>query len=146
MEYMAILIAFAGGFCLPIQTAINSQLDARWSHHTVLTSAVSFGVGFLCLAAYVLLARVPVPSFPGQTSPWHWFGGALGAFYVSAMLLAFPRLGAASTISLSIAGQMCLSLLLDYYGLIGLAERGLSWQRLVGVAMVIGGVILVRKF
>ena len=146
MDIMAVMVAFLAGFGLPVQAALNSQLESRWSHHPVLTATISFGFGFLCLAAYVLLTRVSIPPLNGQTSPWHWVGGALGAFFVTAMVIAVPRIGAATAVSLSIAGQVCLSLFLDHYGFIGLAQRSLSWQKLLGAVLVMAGVFLVRKF
>jgi bacterial/archaeal transporter family-2 protein len=41
---------------------------------------------------------------------------------------------------------MFVSLLLDHYGLVGFAERQVTPLRLVGAALLVAGVVLIRKF
>lgn len=56
-----------------------------------------------------------------------------------------PRLGVASTITLMIAGQLALSLVLDHFGWLGVPRQPLSLTRVAGVALVLAGVLLVRR-
>ena len=44
-----------------------------------------------------------------------------------------------------VAGQMMLSLILDHFGFMGVPKQPITMTRLAGVAMLIGGVLLVRK-
>jgi transporter family-2 protein len=146
MEFLIIAAVFIVGGLLPVQTAINAQLDAGWAHNPALTAFVSFLVGTLCLALYLLLTRASIPSPPGTTAPWHWIGGAFGAAFVAIMAMAIPRIGAGTAIAVALAGQICLSLVLDHFGAVGLAERAVSPLRLLGGIMVLVGAVLVRKF
>ena len=56
------------------------------------------------------------------------------------------RLGVAMTFSLFIAGQMIVTLVIDHFGLLGIPEKSISLPRLAGIALITGGVILIRKF
>jgi transporter family-2 protein len=57
-----------------------------------------------------------------------------------------PRLGAATFISITIAGQVFVSILLDHFGVVGFAARPVTASRLLGALLLIAGVLMVRKF
>jgi len=142
-----ILLALAAGFCLPAQAGINTQLNL-WSRSAILTATISFAVGTIALAGYALILRVPWPSGDAVTRyPWWiWSGGFLGAFLVASTVVLAPRLGAASMMSLIIAGQMFASLFLDHFGWLGYQVHPASGLRMLGVALLVGGVVLIRLF
>ena len=71
-------------------------------------------------------------------------GGCLGAFYVTFSIILTPRLGAAVLMGLAVTGQLVAGLLLDHYGVLGLATRELSLGRLAGAALLIAGAVLLR--
>ena len=56
-----------------------------------------------------------------------------------------PRLGVAMTVILMVAGQILISVLLDHFGALGVPKQPLNLTRLLGVALVFGGVLLVRR-
>ncbi len=62
----------------------------------------------------------PVLSDVAGAPWWVWVGGLLGAFYVAASIILTPRLGAANTVTLIIAGQVLASMVLDQFGLLSL--------------------------
>ena len=140
-----LLLAAVAGSLLPVQAGINAQLRFTLINPLAAT-LVSFLVGTAALGVVVLGARVPLPPIAVmERAPWwHWTGGLLGAVYVALMIVLAPRLGAATLIAAVVAGQMLASLLLDHYALVGFAAHPISLQRLVGAALVIGGVALVR--
>ncbi len=76
---------------------------------------------------------------------WVWTGGLLGAVFVVTTAALAPTLGAATLLSIAVAGQMTFALLLDHYGLVGFTVRPLSPWRIVGAALVVAGVVLIRK-
>ena len=142
-----ILLAFAAGFCLPSQAGINTQLN-MWSRSAILTATISFAVGTIVLAVYALILRVPWPSGDAVTRyPWWiWSGGFLGAFLVASTVVLAPRLGAASMMSLIIAGQMFASLFLDHFGWLGYQMHPVSGLKMMGAVLIVGGVVLIRLF
>lgn len=142
-----ILLAIMAGFCLPTQAGINTQLNL-WSGSTILTATISFAVGTVGLAIYALVLRTPWPTGGNiMNHPWWiWSGGLLGAFLVASTVVLAPRLGAASMISLVIAGQMLASLFLDHFGWLGYQVHPVSGLRLLGVVLLVGGVVMIRLF
>ncbi len=146
MEFIAIIMALAAGAGQSVQAGVNNQLQINWAHHPALAALASFAVGTIVLLIYVLAARVPVPSLPGQSAPWQWIGGILGAYTVLAMVILVPRLGAGALIALVLGGQIGMALILDHFGLLGYVTRAFTWQRLLGVVLLVSGIYLIRKY
>ncbi len=144
--FILCLLAITGGATLSVQAGINVQLQQHWAGSPVLAAMVSFTVGALALFVYVLAMRVPIPPLPSKITPWHWMGGLLGAYLVSVTVYVAPRLGATTMIALVLAGQVGVSLVLDHFGLVGYAQKAVTWQRLAGVLLVAAGVFLIRRF
>ncbi len=118
-------------------TAVGSPLNAAF---------VSFAVGTVALGvlALILQARPDVGAM--KALPWWaWMGGLYGCAFVVSAAWGVPRLGVATTITVMIAGQLLLSLALDHFGALGVEKQPLSLGRIAGVALVIGGVVLVRR-
>lgn len=139
------LFAVAAGAMLPFQFGINAVL-ARYVEGAARASLVSFAVGTLVLLAAVLVFFRGAPSLAraGAAPWWVWVGGVLGAFYVLGSVVTAPRLGAATLVALILAGQAAASLTVDHFGLVGFEENPITPGRLVGVALVALGVVLVR--
>ncbi len=118
-------------------TAVGSPLNAAF---------VSFAVGTVALGvlAMILQARPDIGAM--KALPWWaWMGGLYGCAFVVSAAWGVPRLGVATTITVMIAGQLLLSLALDHFGALGVEKQPLSLGRIAGVALVIGGVVLVRR-
>jgi bacterial/archaeal transporter family-2 protein len=130
---------------LPFQFGINAVL-ARYVDGAARASLVSFAVGTLALLVAVLLLFRGAPSLAkaGAAPWWVWIGGLLGAFYVLGSVVAAPRLGAATLVALILAGQAVASLTVDHFGLVGFQENPVTPGRLLGIALVALGVVLVR--
>lgn len=79
-----------------------------------------------------------------QRPLWMWLGGLAGVIYITLALILTPRLGASTFIVCVVAGQMLASLLIDHYGLMGLAQRLATPGRIAGVALIFAGMIVVQ--
>jgi transporter family-2 protein len=78
--------------------------------------------------------------------PWYaWVGGLYGAVFVAMAAWAAPRLGVTLFLTAAIAGQLAMALFLDRIGAFGLARVDIGPVRLLGVALVLAGVFLVRR-
>ena len=55
-----------------------------------------------------------------------------------------PRLGAATVLALVVLGQMVASLILDHFGLLGLAQHPVTPKRMLGAIFLIFGVVVIR--
>jgi transporter family-2 protein len=147
MDLIYIVLAILAGVCAPVQAGINSQLRL-WTVYPALAALISFAVGTLALLSYSMVMRIPWPILKSATDLpwWQWTGGILGAFLVFVTIVAAPKLGAATLMAVLVAGQMAASMVLDHYGLIGYEIRPVTVWRVIGTFMLIGGVVLIRKF
>ncbi|MDB6109430.1 MAG: uncharacterized protein JWR69_1180 [Pedosphaera sp.] len=142
------LFALIAGALLPLQAGINTQLK-NYLGNASLASLVSFVAGAVSLLLYVGLLRPSLPSAGalGRVPWWAWVGGGVcGAIYVVLVILTVQRLGAAIGFSLIIAGQMVMSAVLDQFGWVGFQPHAMSLGRGIGLALVVLGVVLIRKF
>jgi transporter family-2 protein len=137
-------VVLAGG-ATALQAPTNAKLAVAVSG-PVNAAFVSFAVGTAALGilAAILHARPDMVAVKGLP-PYAWIGGLYGAVFVVAAAWAVPRLGVATTITLMVAGQLLISLVLDHFGALGVPRAPISLTRLAGVALVIGGVVLVRR-
>jgi transporter family-2 protein len=143
------VVALLAGVVLTVQSGVNTHLNMLVKNNAILSALISFLVGTLALVAILLItnprsfAEMPMPN---ATNWWKYLGGLMGAFYITAIIITFPKLGAATTLTLVIAGQLVFAVIFDHFGWLGFAVRQINIWRIVGIAMVIGGVLLVRKF
>lgn len=147
MRPMIMLTALVAGALMPVQAGVNARLR-EFLGDPILASLVSFCVGSVVLFGYALITRAPWPTMAAaaQAPLWSWFGGALGAFFVAVSVILAFKLGATGLMAWIIAGQLIASVLLDHTGAIGFAVREVSWQRIAGVVLLLGGAVLVNEY
>jgi len=142
-----LFIALAAGMLAPLQAGLNGKMG-RAIESPVYAALISFAVGTLALFCYALATRINFTNirYAADTHWSVWSAGFLGAFYVTATIILTPRLGAALTFSLVVAGQLIMAVFMDHFGLLGVSIQPLSWQRFAGIALITAGVLLIRKF
>jgi len=142
---LPILLVLGAGGMIALQAPTNAML-ARAGGSPVLAALISFLVGTVALFA-VWLAGGHRPETAGFARlPWYaWLGGLYGATYVAIAAYAAPRIGLASLITIGIAGQIVSAMWLDHVGALGLPRDPFSLVRLAGAALVVVGVVLVRR-
>jgi transporter family-2 protein len=146
-QVIFMLFAVLAGAVLPLQAGLNVQLG-KAVHQPIFAAFASFLVGTVALLFYLVALKFDFTTITEvrSVSSVVWLAGILGAFYVAAVIILAPRLGTALTFSLIVAGQMLLSLVLDHYGILGMPVKHISWQRLLGMALLVAGVLMMRKF
>ena len=146
MWYLALMALIAGSIA-PVQVGLNSQLG-RHIEHPLLAALVSFLVGTASLIAVMAFTGPGLAAMPKLLgAPWFlWLGGLCGAIFVTITIISSPKLGAASTMGLVIAGQMLASVILDHYGLVWFEAHPVSLIRIFGLILMIVGVVLIQKF
>lgn len=142
---LLLLFTVVAGSFLPMQAGVNARL-AQFVGGPVRASMVSFGVGAVALFLIVLLFYRSEGHRAGAAPWWAWAGGLLGAFYVTSTVVVPVRIGAAAFFGILVAAQLVTSVVLDRFGAIGFPKHDLTPGRLIGVAMLIVGAVLVRVF
>lgn len=141
----SLFLAAAAGVSIVVQQVLNANLraaigSAAWS------GFASYLVGLVCMALLAIAMGDPIPTGVVARIPWwSWSGGMFGAVFIAFAILLVPKLGAATFIALLVAGQMLASVTLDHFGWLGLAQREIDLPRMIGVLLLIGGVVLIRR-
>lgn len=144
-NWFAVGAVIVGGALTALQGPTNARL-AGALQSPVNAALVSFLVGTVALLLVAGTLQVRPDMTAARALPWHsWIGGLYGAVFVAAAAFATPRLGVASTIVLMVAGQMALSLVLDHFGFMGVPRQPVDIGRIAGVALIVCGVLLIRR-
>ena len=140
-----IFVAALAGAMLPLQGAFNARLG-RALGSAFWAAGVSAGLTALLLgiAGLALTRSLPRMDTLSDLPPWAWLGGVCGFFIMAGITLAAPRLGAAGMVAFVVAGQVIFSIVIDRFGLFGMAAQPISLQRMLAAAMFLGGAILIK--
>ena len=140
------VMAFIAGTFLPLQAGMNSKL-AKAGGSPFYASLISFAVGMLALAAYILMTSQAISWKGLRNAPTYaWAGGFLGAFYVTVIVLAFPKIGPGLTFGLVVAGQLMLSMFMEHFQIMGAQAQPISSGRVAGMLLIVAGVAIMKKF
>jgi transporter family-2 protein len=127
----------------PMNGQLRPSLVNPW-----LATLVSFG---LVLALFIIVAAIfprPLPTAQGLAAmPW-WapLGGIIGAFAVVTGLLFVDRVGAGPFAGLTITANILMSLAIDHFGWFGIEQHSLNIWRILGGALMTGGIVLIAMF
>ena len=139
MNTGAILAAMAG-LAIAAQVVVNT-LGIR----TLGVGALIGVSGLATAAAGFAMALFASSELTGRAMLYGVTSGLLGAFILAAIVVAAGRAGLAQTLSLVIASQLLAGLLIDRTGLFGPAAADFGLLKVLGVALVlVGGVLVVR--
>ena len=145
-RYTWILMALLCGAILPIQAGLNAKLS-KAAGSTIYASMFSFIIGGIAIALYIIMTKQNFSMAGLKTAPVHaWLGGLLGAFYVTTIILVFQQLGPALAFGLMLTGQMFISAVLEQFNILVSEPHPINIWRVAGFAMVIIGVLIIRKF
>jgi bacterial/archaeal transporter family-2 protein len=140
--WLSVLMVCAG-IGIPVMAALNAGLGMRLGS-PVSAAFILFVIGTLATGLVVLVTGAPNPFAP--VAPFQfWLGGLLVAFYVLSVTIAAPKIGVANAIFLVLLGQLVSATAIDHFALFGVARVPVSWSRLAGLLMMLGGIVLARK-
>lgn len=153
------------------QTAINGHLGSELGSATH-AALISFAIGSLLLAIIVFVQQIRshnnsqwsssrqtsdlqrtrrLDSSPARglarvsgTPWWFWIGGLLGAAFVFGNSYLAPLLGTGLTVVIVLLGQICAGLAVDRFGLLRARRRKVTLLQMLGVAVLLAGVIIIR--
>ncbi len=152
MVWLAILAALVAGASNPFQSGTNAELNKQlreplfavlWVYLSGMVVLVLAGfVARQFSAAHVGRAHAALP----HVAWWAWLGGVISIGSTLAGAVFAQRLGSGLFTGLSLTASLCIAVLLDQFGWIGFKQHAASPARLVGCALLVGGVWLVARF
>lgn len=140
-----VLLPLVGGALVAAQAPVNARLRVVLGSQFG-SAAVSFAIGLVLLViALAVVGDTRALGAFGGGPWWAYLGGAFGAVFVVATLVAAPRIGVTATFVSAVAGQIVLAALIDRYGWFGAREIGLSWERLAALGLLVVSLVLLLR-
>jgi transporter family-2 protein len=141
---VAFISTLAAGGLVALQPPANAALA---KHVGDLGAALVSLVISTAIVGVVLLAAGSAGRLSGVTAfrPEYAVGGIAGAVIVAVSLVAVRPLGAGGVVALLVAAQLIVSVVADQLQLFGLHRVGIGVGRSVGIALVIGGAVLITR-
>jgi bacterial/archaeal transporter family-2 protein len=140
----AVLFTAGAGGLIALQAPINAGLAKATGD--LPSALISFLVGTAALLLIVVVSGKAGGISHATDVRWYYMlGGLLGAIYVANALVAVGSIGAGGVAAATIAGQLPASVVADRLGILGLEQVALSPLRLLGVALLLVGTVLVVR-
>ena len=142
-DWLVVLIGLIGGASVgvqsPIAGAIGRKVGGAASSFIVHVSGAIFS-GILLL----LLGGEKIREW--RSLSWYMLcAGAFGLILYLTINVTLPRLGSTMMVTLIIIGQLLVGVIIDHFGLLGLATRHIDLPRVLGViALLVGGYLIAR--
>lgn len=139
------VFGLAAGIGMPMQTSINAQLGRRvGSPFTAAMLNFMVGLGALLIITAIWERGLAIPlQDVFAAPPWVLMGGVFAVLFVTGNILLMPRLGSVQTAILPALGQIIMGTLIDTFGWFSSAQRDVTALRIIGVAIVFGGVMII---
>lgn len=142
---VAVAMTLVAGVAGTVQVAVMGRFGERIG----IAPAFAFAATVSALIAVLVLlaARRSLAGFSDalHQPTWMWIGGLMGAIVVFTVTLAAPRIGATATVAIFVFAQFAAAAVIYRYGYFGLERIGLSWPRVVGLALLCVGAALTLK-
>jgi transporter family-2 protein len=135
-------MAVAAGMAAAMQAATNAGLaKSAGLGPTLVVNTVIVLTGVIGLWA----ATGAKTTFFTTGAPWTFYlGGLFGFVVIASLAFVFPKIGAAYAVALMVGGQCVAALTVDHFGLMGMPREPLTIQRVIGLALVAAGAVVMR--
>jgi transporter family-2 protein len=146
-KYLLVIVAVLIGGMLSVQGSVNSHLGA-FLKHPLQAAFVNFFVGTVALFALNVLFRTEIPGTKElmRVPAYLFFGGVLGAIFVTSVVMLIPKIGVSTMLAASVAGQLIVSSVIDHFGFFNVPVHPFSMGRMGGILLLLTGVFLVQRF
>lgn len=147
MEWFGYLLAVAAGALNAVQSGMNAQLRKALDQ-PILALFMVYIIGLVGVLIGFLFDR---PQWPGwdkvtETPWWAWLGGLVSIVSTVAALTYAKKLGSAAFTGCTVTASLVCSVLLDHMGWVGFEVHPAGLWRIVGLALMVTGLMLVAKF
>jgi bacterial/archaeal transporter family-2 protein len=142
---LAVTVGLLAGALVGLQAPINSRLGRTVGTAQAATFSFLVGTAALVIVASLWHGGLGSLGNVGRAPWWALIGGLLGAVYVTTALVAVRTLGATGLTAVVITGQLVISVLIDRFGLLGIAKQHVGVTRVLGLVLLVAGFVLVVR-
>ncbi len=141
---IGIITAIVSGILMSVQGVFNEGVTKQTSIW-VSSSFVQLTALLFCICAWFLTGR---ESSFGELfridNKYMLLGGILGALITYTVIRSMSSLGPAQAVMIIVTAQLLAAYLIELAGLFGTEKVAFQWQKLLGIAISIGGILLFK--
>ena len=141
---IAIITAILSGALMSVQGVFNEGVTKQTSIW-VSAAFVQLTALIFCIGAWFLTGRES--SFGALMridNKYMLLGGILGALITYTVIKSMGSLGPAQAVMIIVTAQLLAAYLIELFGLFGTEKVNFQWQKLIGIAVAIGGILLFK--
>ena len=141
---LAVITAIVSGALMSIQGVFNEGVTKQTSVW-VSASFVQLTALLFCLAAWLFTGREGnFSSLFKIDNKYMLLGGIIGALITYTVIKSMAGLGPAQAVMIIVTAQLLVAYLIELFGLFGVEKVDFQWQKLIGVIISIGGILLFK--
>lgn len=139
---MGIIFSIIAGAAMSIQGVMNTRLSDKIGLYE--SNMFVQGTAFvLSLIAMWILGKGNLRAL-GEVNKLYWLGGVLGLVITITVMLGIGKLSPTVAISVILISQLLVAALIDAFGIMDSQKIAFGWNKFVGMALMIGGVLLFK--
>jgi len=143
--FILFLIGIAAGSMITVQSVLNSALGARTGNLGSVLILTIVSIILLVGLIFLFPGTAEFKNTPGFAEWYLYAGGLLGVVILAAPIFLIPRIGATSTLTAIVIGQLGLALLIDQFGLFGFPRIDINLARVAGLTLLVAGAFLIQQ-
>lgn len=139
---LGFICALIAGAAMSIQGVMNTRLGEKVG--VLETNALVQAVGFVLALVIAWIFGKGNIRLIGQ-SPWYsWLGGVIAPIITVTVMLSIKGLSPTVAISTILLSQLTVAALIDAFGWLGSEKLPFTWQKYVGVGLMVVGVLMMK--
>ena len=139
---IGVLFSVIAGAVMSLQGVINTRLSEKIGvlEANLFVQGTAFLLSFLVM---MIFGRGNLTALRG--TKWYYLvGGVLGLLITVTVILSIKGLSPTAAISIILIAQLLTAALIDLFGWLGAEKAPFGWQKFVGLALMIGGIVLFK--
>ncbi len=136
------LFSIIAGAAMSIQGVFNTRLSEKIGLYE--SNVFVQGTAFLLSIVAVLIMGKGGFKEIFSVEKYYLLGGVLGLVITITVMLSIKGLSPTIAISTILISQLLVAALIDAFGLFGSEKVAFGWTKYVGIAMMIGGVLVFK--
>lgn len=140
---MGYIFSIIAGAAMSIQGVMNTRLGEKIGLYesNVFVQGTAF---ILSLIAVWIMGKGNIRAI-ADTNKFYMLGGVLGLVITITVMLGMGKLSPAVAVSVILISQLLVAALINAFGIMGTEKETFGWSKYVGLALMIGGMLLFKS-
>lgn len=141
---LGMFCAIVAGMMISLQTVLNARMSHAFGAWA--TTTLVFFVGLLGSLLALVFFRGGTLAAVREVEPLYLFGGFVGVGVVFCVMRGIQLLGPSIAISVVLISQLSFALCVDVFGWFGLPKVDLSFGQIIGLAVMLSGIFVLKRY